>query len=526
MSRIFLSYRRQDQPHAAARIYDYLVDRFGAESVFKDLDSLPPGEDFRRVLEHALVRCEAALIVIGPSWLDLRMADGTRRLDQPTDFVRLEIERSLAREIPVIPVLLDGTAMPRPEQLPEALRDMCYRQAVELPPDPHFKRALDQLGDAMARVLKLNAATLAPTELAAPIDSPARTPAESDRHAGSGPLACKIVAPAQPSRPKRAKATRSSLEAPRSRSQIHPGPTLPAAAPPTGNAFERGLAAARGSRGARTTTKTTVAPEVVVLPASRLVSPIATRRSVPGFSWLRQESTLGIYMCDAFAYAGAKGPSAEFVLVPPGSFAMGGTRNADEKPVHTVTVESFLIARTTVTQRVWKALAKGTSLHADPSRSKGDDRPVERVSWDDATSWCGSNGLRLPSEAEWEYACRAGSTTEYGIALHDSKLGWYAWHRDNSDGASHPVAELLPNAFRLFDMHGNVWEWCQDAYVADYHAAPVDGSARSEAGSTDRVRRGGSWSGHGSLTRSACRSRLEASARHGNVGFRPCRSLG
>ncbi|MEZ6189384.1 MAG: formylglycine-generating enzyme family protein [Planctomycetota bacterium] len=179
-----------------------------------------------------------------------------------------------------------------------------------------------------------------------------------------------------------------------------------------------------------------------------------------------------------------------FHLIPGGSYDRGSeSGDSDEKPVARVSVRPFLLCATECTQSAWRNI-KGD----DPSRFKGAQRPVELVSWEDAQSFCRKAGLRLPSEAEWEYACRGGSAGGYCYGDGEGDLGRYAVYGGSNAGVSETqaVGGKLPNAFGLYDVHGNVWEWCEDAYADGYQGAPVDGSARA-AGASRRVYRGGGW---------------------------------
>src|SRR5436309_13635421 len=136
MPKIFISYRREDSGYAVLAIYDRLSSHFGREAVFMDIDTIPFGVDFRKHLDEAVGQCDILLAVIGESWLEVRFKDGPkqgqRRLDDPADFVRLEIQAALARDIPVIPVLVGSAAMPAEQQLPEGLRDLAYRNAADV----------------------------------------------------------------------------------------------------------------------------------------------------------------------------------------------------------------------------------------------------------------------------------------------------------------------------------------------------------------------------------------------------------
>lgn len=141
---IFISYRRQDSADATGRIYDRLVQRFDRKQVFKDVDSIPLGVDFRTHLDNVVGRCRMLLVVIGPSWLASTGPNG-RRLDDDDDFVRIEIEAALARDIPVIPVLVGGASLPAKGELPPSLGPLTYRNGILVRPDPDFHRDMDRL---------------------------------------------------------------------------------------------------------------------------------------------------------------------------------------------------------------------------------------------------------------------------------------------------------------------------------------------------------------------------------------------
>lgn len=142
--RVFLSYRRDDSADVTGRIYDRLVAQFGQTRVFKDVDSIPAGADFRAALHDAVDRCEVVMVVIGPRWLTATTG-GVRRLDDPGDFVRIEIAHALDRKLPVVPVLVGGAAMPAERDLPPTLSALAFRQALVVRPDPDFHRDVDRL---------------------------------------------------------------------------------------------------------------------------------------------------------------------------------------------------------------------------------------------------------------------------------------------------------------------------------------------------------------------------------------------
>jgi hypothetical protein len=143
--RVFISYRRNDTRHIADRIYERLGHHFGPQSVFKDLEAIPLGEDFRRILQEAVGRCDVLLAVIGERWLDRSAEGGEPRLHDTNDFIRLELEGALKRGIRVIPLLADGATMPLPNDLPPSLQELAFRQGAVVRPDPDFHRDMDRL---------------------------------------------------------------------------------------------------------------------------------------------------------------------------------------------------------------------------------------------------------------------------------------------------------------------------------------------------------------------------------------------
>jgi len=218
-----------------------------------------------------------------------------------------------------------------------------------------------------------------------------------------------------------------------------------------------------------------------------------------------------------------------FVLIPDGAFTMGSPTSDpdsydDERPQHTVTLEPFLLAKYECTQEQW--LAVMGSFPQTQDSGQGDDYPVYYVSWDDirlAGGFCETTSLSLPSESQWEYACRAGTTTRYYFSDESTDLGNYAWFSGNASSTK-IVGQKLENAFGLYDMHGNVWEWCEDTWHNDYNGAPPDGSAWL-GGSSTRVSRGGGWNYNAQNCRPAFRDRCAPSSRINSLGFRPSRPL-
>jgi formylglycine-generating enzyme required for sulfatase activity len=428
---IFISYRRVDSSDVTGRIYDRLISAFDRNSVFKDVDSIPFGVDFRDHLDRAVSQCQVCLAVIGRTWLEVEDKGGRRRIDSSQDFVRLELESALRRNIPVIPVLVSGARMPAPDQLPFSLQSLAYRNAAQVRSDPDFHRDMDRL---IAGI---------------------------QQHFGGAQ-----TLPPFPSQPK---------------------PMF---------AFEMVTVNDRGEEISRK----------------------------PG---------LAEYVSEVLG----NGIILELVKIPGGTFQMGSNESEDEQPIHSVTVTPFWLGKFPVTQAQYEAV-----MGTNPSKFRGANRPVDQVSWYDAESFCQrlseklGNQYRLPSEAEWEYACRAGTTTPFyfGATLTSD----FANYNGTKTHAREPkgkyreqttdVGAFAPNGFGLYDMHGNVWEWCEDHWHRNYQGAPLDGSAWvSENDNDNRRLRGGSWIYYPWWCRSACRGYATPDICDINVSFRVvCDSLG
>ncbi len=225
----------------------------------------------------------------------------------------------------------------------------------------------------------------------------------------------------------------------------------------------------------------------------------------------------------------------DMIAIPGDTFTMGSPDSEleidhDESPQHRVTVPSFYLAKYPITQAQYQAI-----MGQNPSYFQGSDLPVERVFWNDAVEFCQKlaqktgQAYRLPSEAEWEYACRAGTTTPFyfgetittDLANYDGNYTYGNGPKGQYRQKTTPVDNFPPNAFGLYDMHGNVWEWCQDVWHENYHNAPTDGSAWETGGNSNlRVRRGGSWRYIPWDCRSGRRSRHALVFRRINCGFR------
>lgn len=206
-----------------------------------------------------------------------------------------------------------------------------------------------------------------------------------------------------------------------------------------------------------------------------------------------------------------------FVLIPGGQFKMGSNDYDDEKPIHDVILRDFLIAKYETTQSVWQKI-----MGNNPSHFKGDNNPVHNVSWCDCLDFSEETGLRVPTEAEWEYAYRAGTTTKYYWG--DDEDGDYMWYNDKQQGSSHhPAGQKKPNGFGLYDMAGNVREWCADWYDKNYYQISPKKNPKGPDGPADElacVVRNGAWFQEAVYQRSANRAWQLPSQTCGSLGVR------
>ena len=199
----------------------------------------------------------------------------------------------------------------------------------------------------------------------------------------------------------------------------------------------------------------------------------------------------------------------EMLRIAGGKFVMGTKAESDSQP-HEVVISSFFIDKYLVTQEQYQKV-----MGNNPARWKGDRNPIEQVRWSDAVRFCNkrsemdglqpcydlntwqcnfeANGYRLPTEAEWEYACRAGTTSIYSFGDDPAKLGEYAWYDKNSSLRPHPVGQKKPNPWGLYDMHGNIWQWCNDFYKVEYYNESPKENPRGPKEGETKVLRGGCW---------------------------------
>jgi formylglycine-generating enzyme required for sulfatase activity len=521
-----------------------LAHEFGHNLLFMDVDSIPLGSDFIKVLREEVTKCDVLLAVIGNHWLDASDADGQRRLDSDSDFVRVEIATALQRDIPVIPILLDGAKVPKADQLPADLRGLTARNGLDV---RHASFHVDM--DRLIGGLKARSG-----EAHTPAESQAKPPEGAAQNRRSAPvliaggLAAVCVGavavwfamtrphPVQPTpAPSQQTATNPPLPAPPPPSATPTVPT-PAPAPPTA-----ATPPAQPSAPPPTAQQSPApaAPSAAPAPAPGTLSPVKLEVLSPA-----REHALAPN--DSFKECAT---CPIMTVIAPGAFTMGspanelGHRDA-EGPQHQVTIaHKFAFGRFSVTFDEWDAcLADGGCNGYSPSDQgwgRG-QRPVVNVSWTEANAYLAwlshktGKPYRLPSEAEREYATRAGTTTPFwwGSSITTDQANYNGNYTYGDDGArgelrgqSIPVNSFLPNPWGLFQMHGNVSEWTQDCWHDFYVDAPTDGSAWTFADCKQRVRRGGSIGSPPQVLRSAARLSGPQATGQAFIGFRVVRPL-
>jgi formylglycine-generating enzyme required for sulfatase activity len=646
MPKIFISYRRQDSAAMAGRIYDRLQVHFGKDSVFIDLDSIPFGADFRQHIRKAVDQCDVMLAIVGQDWLG--KSGGTRRIDDPRDFVRIEVEVALERHLTVIPVLIDRTTMPAEAELPESLADLAYRNAVNVDQWRDFHPHVDRLIKGIENIVKQ-----ARHDDATASSRVAKTVAELQPIPQSTCVSvpAEVEKPKAPRKPAEHKereprpligATVSPRQEPAASTETRFGPpstprvpwlwvylvVLPMLAilgviiyvvtdtgtvkitgadprmtlriddreirienqgePITLRTGPHSMIVLRGDmvivtrdfqirRGQETPIQVTYTPR-----------PRPPAPEQPGSSKTKQDVEVSQPTTPVETKRVSTEPSRELTNsigmklahLQPGEFLMGSPdtdmeAKDDEKPQHRVRItRPFYLGVTEVTRGQFRRFVDETGYKTEAEKDgKGgygwneeakkfeqqarytwlnagfeqtDGHPVVNVSWNDAVAfveWLSRKDgqiCRLPTEAEWEYACRATTSTRYssgddpeGLAdvgnvadgTARKKCPDWTWTIAAEDGFVYtaPVGHFRPNKWGLYDMHGNVWEWCSDGYAAGYYKqSPVDdpsGAARTAG----RAIRGGSWSRSPSLVRAAFRGWLSPGYRSVNLGFRVAR---
>ena len=616
--KVFISYRRDDSAGHAGRVHDRLELEFGRDLLFMDVDAIPLGVNFIKILDEEVAKCDALLAVIGPNWLDLRDKDGNRRLDAPHDYVRIEIAAALKRDIPVIPVLLDGAEIPRVDQLPKDIEELALRNGLyvrhasfhndmdrliaglrtplgqpDVPPVPATRRSSTQERAGLSTAERRVAAKAHEQEQGAPAGAPWLRPATlvfggAIALAGAiiglaivkGPLVLSSHPPISP--------TQSLPQSPKQTAQL---PTVPFEPPPQ--------APPKSPETAQPPPQTAQPPAALVRPSPQVVqqpsaesqsppqaaqystasAPPVLKSAQPPFEPLSSIAERALQPGDSFKECDG---CPEIVVLPAGAFTMGSPENErgrfpDESPQYVVTfTRPFAVGKFEITVDQFAAFVKeanydagskcltleegksavrdGRSWH-NPGYPQTGTYPAACVNWNDAKAYLGwlskkiGKQYRLLTESEWEYAARAtttpGSASRYTFGDDDSAMCRYGNVADKtvrqtipgaetwtifpcSDGYAYaaPVGTFAANAFGLYDVHGNVWEWTEDCYNISYNGAPTDGSPRIAGDCDHRVVRGGMWGSSPANVRMARRFKDSNDMRSQGTGFRVARTMG
>lgn len=542
MPRIFLSYRRTDSRADARLLYERLSRRFGEEQVFFDIDTLKPGAKWRKVIEEKVRSCDALIAVIGPQWLTASDKQGRRRLEDPDDRLRFEIATALKLDILVIPATVGGASLPPAEELPSDLADLPGRNAVTMS-DAGFNRDVDVLIRRLHRS--------------------GRPKGEVDWRDRKKRLRGRLVDLADEGVLPEPVLTKA-LEVIR-----HKPDQLPQQLRPYDELLQQ-LGEGSLELGEFIGSWYEVVAEVPRVAAGRKKTPSASssaKSASPPISSRESVAEPRVEPSSELPAGTVKRNSKDgldYVWIPPGDFEMGCSPGDEEyedreKPPHQVTISTgFWLGQTQVTVAAYRQYAEKTGLKMPPEPKIGDrplnpgwkdaQQPIVNVTWAEARAYCEWAGGRLPTEAEWEYAARAGTTSaRYGL------LNAIAWSADNSgnplDSAyAYDVqagkdwdkyAKILEengnrirrvglkqaNRWGLHDTLGNVWEWTQDWYREDYYkkSRRVDppGPPRAER----RVLRGGSWGNVPVVLRASDRFRHRPDVRSHSLGFRCAREV-
>jgi formylglycine-generating enzyme required for sulfatase activity len=564
--RIFINYRRVESLNQAQHLKTLFDKAFGAKRVFLDVRGIDGGENWLQTLERQVAACDAMVVLIGKEWANLRDEHGNRRLDDPHDKVRFEISQALLRNLPIVPVSIDGAAIPKAAQLPDNLMQLALIQAMPLraesfPQDaaaiterlrvllaklhqrgiPMWSAGLGFLAALAAGIaagpMILNQLGLRPLGVALPGDDQSRRSLAEMRQ--------RVDDAEKGARAADQRLAQAELSA-KSAETVHQSTLqrLSATEKERDSVSER-LAVAQKERDEARTEAASVNGKIRDLEARMTpatpVRRLGTLEPSPAAPTLRRlgslQPTPAAAVRDTIRDCS---DCPEMVVVPAGKFMMGSADgDATEKPVHEVTIpQAFAVGKYEVTFAEWEACVAGGGCLSNKSPNdrgwgKG-RRPVINVSWSDAkeyVSWLSrktGQSYRLLTEAEWEYAARAGSSSAYAwgdnIGTGNANCNGCGSQWDNQRTA--PVGSFAPNAFGLHDMHGNVWEWCEDNWHADYSGSPpADGLAWQGGDSSLRIQRGGSWYSNPPILRSANRGWVGPGVRIDNIGFRVARTL-
>jgi formylglycine-generating enzyme required for sulfatase activity len=510
VAKVFISYRRDNSNYQTRMIHEAFSRVLPWEHIFMDVDLIAFGADFRKILRSRVDECEVLLALIGPNWLNATDPKTKgRRLDDPSDFVRIEIGEALVRGIPVVPVLIDGTPMPEVDLLPDDLKELVDQEAgfVEY---RTFHADVEQL------IRKLGL-------------TPAQT--EGRRQVRWGWIAAAVAAVL---------------------AIAYVGATF--SIPAWWRATSVGIPDA--SVGRTTMAEQSQAEQVTIAESDRRQAVAEAERRAVGRTAQRDPALSvragsGQSFRDHLADGQPCPLCPEMLVAPAGAFTMGSPvtedgRNRGETQTPVTIAQPFAVGKFAVTFDQWDACIADGGCNgyrpADQGWGRG-NRPVINVNWADANAYAewlsGKTGktYRLLSDAEREYVTRARTITPFwwGFSIapkqanYDGNYTYGVYGGDTKGeyrGRTVPVDSFEPNPWGLFNVHGNVSEWTADCWNASNQGRPGNGNARTNVGDCgQRVIRGGSWGSNPRELRAASRSQATSVDRHHDIGFRLARTL-
>jgi formylglycine-generating enzyme required for sulfatase activity len=517
MKRIFISYRRRTHSMREVQaISAHLRSEYGAGDVFLDVDDIAPGQDFLGEIQRQLLSCSVVVALIGPDGWRAHREDP---LDDELDFGRTELSFALDRKIRVIPVLFAGADWLQWINLPNSLSALGELKVFQVS-EREFEADMQLLVQALREIPGLSAAVVEPA--AASADSLAFPSDEAVAHV-SWPT---VPRDGPPSEQKVGNAVAS---------EVHPQQRLVQESSPK---ELNGLAKKRGAGGHK------ASPEVAIPATDSLPEQLANFPPPWASAW--GDDAHGLW-ADLYVGESAAPVVQRLRWIAPGSFLMGSPasepeRYDDEGPQHAVRISAgFWLADSACTQALWLAVMGGKN----PARFTEDTQcPVEQVSFDEVQGFLiqlteqlpANEQAVLPTEAQWEYACRAdssGKNTPFSFGEnisteqvnYDGNAPYNKGRKGEYRERTVPVNSLPPNDWGLFEMHGNVWEWCADG-MREYQAVP-DGQVvldpegpMGEGPEARRAVRGGSWIYVAGRCRSAYRYAFRRGSASGFLGFR------
>lgn len=557
--RIFINYRRDDAAGYAGRMYDRLVDRFGKDSIFMDVSAIEAGLDFANVLEDAVQSCDVAVVLIGPNWLKITDASGRRRLDDPDDYVRLEVSIALKRDIRVIPVLVGGAEMPRADELPDDLKSLPRRHALKVDHvsfDADVKNLINHLESALINIedfpsgeghVILEDVNWKKTEnqinaLLKDVDqemslgnwSEAKEKLEKvlKLDAGDHDARSKLETVEKAISEANHEAEIESEDEPETNEKLPKDNFLKSlqkwwfALPVALLLIVLSVVWNSGGGGPDPhETNSNLAENSSEIP-------IETSTKTP------TEQINTITPTDDFVQTPESGDTiinpideSPYQYISSGKFLMGSVEgyedeSDDEGKVQFIDIGSFWIGQTEVTNAMYRLCYEDNACEVPGGDFFRDqdyaNHPVTYVSWEDAHKYCAWAGGRLPTEAEWEKAARGGLENE--LYPWESESPTCRTNADNGaqfsncDPGTVVVGSFEPNNYGLFDMAGNVFEWTSSCYQK-YPYDPEDGREDIDS-SCKRVLRGGSWYDGAYILRVSYRVEANPENNSNILGFR------